>query len=539
MQGKHIERIVVVGGGTAGWMSAVYLKTTFGSSVRVTLVESPKISTVGVGEASFNTIKLFFDAIGLSEDEWMPECSATYKLAIKFINWRSDGLSFFHPFQRFEHVDGSSLAEWWLKYRETLGAFDSSCFAVPALCDANRSPKYLDGRPFDQRIAGYVPYAYHFDATLLASYLQNIGIARGVEHFKEDVQHVSVSENGLILSVETASQRSIPGELFIDCSGFLGLLINKTLREPFIPFRDSLLCDCAVAMRVPSDSKTEGIEPYTTATAFRSGWCWRIPLFHRIGTGYVYSSSFASKDEAERDLRAHTRYPRDSELQVSHIKMRIGRTRNAWVGNCVAIGLAGGFVEPLESTGIFFIQYALSELVNHFPDNEYDEAIAANYNRVVASCIDAVRDFLTLYYCVTQRTDSPFWLAARNELKLSERVREMLSVWRIRLPNSSNVPEHYHGFIAYSYCVIMLGLQYVPNRPCPLVSGKESLRARERFGEIAHDTTKLISSLPSHYEYVARLHARDFGRPACFGASERWEAADSRTRATVRMPNDL
>lgn len=516
------KSIVIVGGGSAGWMTAAYLKKSV-PSVDVTLIESANIKSVGVGEATFSTIKLFFDFLGLEEHEWMPSCNAAYKLAIRFENWREDGGHFYHPFQRFETVDGYNMGEWWLKLKRHEEPFDYACFSIPALCDAQRSPRFLDGRVFDERVQDYFgsahkvknnvladhkvqyPYAYHFDASLLADFLMSYSTRRGVKRVVDDVAEVKLREDGSIDSVVTNAHGAIRGDLFVDCTGFRGLLINQALKEPFISFSDSLLCDSAIALQVPRDVETHGIDPYTTATALSSGWVWNIPLYGRVGTGYVYSSKFQSKEDAEQEFRRHLG-PAADGIKANHIKMRIGRNRNSWVKNCVAIGLSSGFVEPLESTGIFFIQHAIEEMVNHLPGRVIDEETVRSYNRVVADGIDGVRDFLILHYCTTDRNDNDFWRATKN-VKMSEELAERLELWKRRLPNAKTINPKFHGFEFYSYSVMLLGLNYRPEANLPTLDHVDEGNARLAFRALREKTQRLVATLPSQYEYLT--HVRD------------------------------
>ena len=524
---KHMQNsvnsIVIVGGGTAGWMAAAYLNKTFGDKLQISLVESPTVSTVGVGEATFSTIKLFFDYLELDERDWMPACAGSYKLAIKFVDWNAEKKHFYHPFQRHEVVDGFHAGEWWLKLKDTLGAYDYACFTTPALCDHKRSPRYLDGRVYDHKVAKHFkdepafgknmladltiqyPYAYHFNAGLLANYLKKLAVSRGVRHISDDVVSVSQGEDGSIRSVITREYGDVAGDLFIDCTGFKGLLINKVLREPFMPFSDSLLCDTALAMQVPRNVEQEGINPYTCATALNSGWVWNIPLYGRDGTGYVYSSAFISNEEAERELRRHVGSVAD-QCNAALIKMRIGRNRNAWVKNCVAIGLANAFVEPLESTGIFFIQHGIEELVAAFPGRQFESKRVQRYNQAIGDCIDGVRDFLTLHYCASTRCDTPFWEATKHELKLSDELAGRLAEWKTNLPNSRNINSKYHGFESYSYAVMLQGLGYLPVHNLPVLDYLDDANALIAFQQIKDRAHFLCSTLPSQYEYLTHLY---------------------------------
>ncbi|PYP92250.1 MAG: tryptophan halogenase [Candidatus Angelobacter sp. Gp1-AA117] len=513
-------KVVIVGGGTAGWMTAAYLSKALEQGVEICLVESSNINTIGVGEATFSTIHLFFDFLGLTEDDWMHECNGSYKVAIKFVNWNAEHRDFYHPFQRFDTVQGRSLAEWWLKCSDGRVPFDRACFVVPSICEAKRSPRYLNGQVFDNKADSYLtspdpnralllddlqiqyPYAYHFNASLLAKFMSRYAQNRGVDRIDDEVQEVHLSENGHIHSIDTKEHGRIEADLFIDCTGFRGLLINKALKEEFISFSDSLLCDSAVAMQVPRDGEAHGIQPYTTATTLSAGWVWNIPLYDRTGAGYVYSSAFLSSDEAEKEFRNHLGKDSD-ECKALHIKMRIGRQRNSWVKNCVAIGLSSGFVEPLESTGIFFIQHGIEQLVNHFPSKEFDEDNIKSYNQAVAGCIDGVREFLTIHYVASTREDTAFWRASKREIKIPRELAERLNLWKHCLPTDRTINQNYHGFESYSYSVMLLGLGHRPEYSLPLLNHMHDSKALAAFDMIGEQSLHLTSTLPSLYEYLS------------------------------------
>jgi tryptophan halogenase len=497
-----VRKILIVGGGTAGWMTAAQLSKTFGEHVQISVIESERIGTIGVGEATFNTIKVFFDSLGLEERDWMPHCAATYKLAIRFVNWNAEGRTFYHPFERYKTMDGFALPEWWLKLRPAELPLDYACFSTPHLCDLRRAPRYLDGTIFDADTAH--PYAYHFDAQRIASFLRDFAIRRGVLRIEQDVIEVTLDDRGAVGAVRTHDGVSHRADLFVDCTGFQGLLINQALKEPFVSFGDSLLCDRAVATRLPRARPGHDINPFTTATALGGGWVWDIPLFNGTGTGYVYSSRFLSEGEAETEFRMHLGPP-GSDLDVKHLKMRIGRTRNPWVKNCVAIGLSAGFVEPLESTGIFFIQYGIAELLANFPSSGLNEHIALNYNRAVGACIDGVRDFLILHYYLSTRSDTPFWRAVKEDIEIPGVVRERVALWQHRFPTSSSINPAYHGFAPYSYTVMLTGLGHTPLESHPGVHARDEARARALFEALAQRSALLGAELPSHGAYLRSL----------------------------------
>lgn len=516
-------KIVIVGGGSAGWMTASYLKTAFHSLHDITLIESSNISTIGVGEATFSTLKLFFDHLGLKESEWMPPCNGTYKLAIRFQNWGKRPGHFYHPFQRYEVVDGFNLAEWWLKLLRGDQPFDIACFTIPSLCENLKSPRFFDGRVFDDTVAAYFgadrppntqitqhtvqyPYGYHFDAALLAQFLKKFALERGVRQLIDDVAEVRLRDDGSISHLVTKDHGHVEGDLYIDCTGFRGLLINQALKEPFISFNETLPNDSAVAIQVPTNASVDGIAPYTMATALSSGWAWTIPLYNRNGCGYVYSSRYIDKEAAEAEFRKFLG-PRAESCPANHINMRIGRNRNSWVKNCVAIGLSSGFVEPLESTGLFFIQHGIEELVNHFPTQpEVSEGQLLSYNRVINDGIDGIREFLAVHYRASERTDTPYWRDAKLR-KVPESLEERLKIWRSRLPTMRNIYQPYHGFEAYSYSVMLLGLNYQPETYHPLLDLRDEARARTAFRSIQEKAARLVQELPSQYDYLQHMRA--------------------------------
>ena len=520
-----VRSVVIVGGGTAGWMSATYLKAAFGDRLAVTLVESRRVGTIGVGEATFSTVRRFFDYLGLAESDWMPHCSATYKLGIRFENWRYPGHAFYHPFERLRTVQGFSMADWWLKLGRD--RFDQECFVLPAMCEQRRSPKRDDGALFEsslddgadrQGTAGtggrngttlseqdtQFPYAYHFDAALLAEYLAELGVSWGVTRILDDVRGIARAADGSISHLHTAEHGELHGDLFVDCTGFRGLLINGELGEPFESYQSYLPNNRAVALRVPLDMQSYEPRPCTTASAADSGWIWTIPLFHRVGTGYVYSDEYCTPEDAEAELRRFVG-PAGDDAEANHIRMRIGRTRRSWVRNCVAIGLSAGFVEPLESTGIFFIQHGIEQLVKHFPGLVQDPALVDSYNLSMARCLDGVRDFLVMHYRCAARADTPYWKATKQR-PVPDGLAERMRLWRSRLPDEHTVYPHYHGFETYSYNVMLLGLGgWLPDRHRAALDLLDDGPAEAEFDTVRAQAAELVGSLPGHYEFLSTL----------------------------------
>jgi tryptophan halogenase len=510
----RIKQIVIVGGGTSGWLSAVFLNrvlsTEAGPACQITLIESSDIGTIGVGEATIPTIKNTFKLCGIDEIDWMTKCNASFKLAIKFVNWsgRAPNDIFWHPFGQLPHPGGFPMAHHWLK-RYLLGnpePFDRSCFSVLPVCDAKRSPKVGDEEPY----LGKVQYAYHLDAGLLAEYLKQLGKSRGVKHVVDNVLDVALDERGYISHLRTEQHGDLHGELFIDCSGFRGLLINKTLQEPFISFSDALLCDSAIAMPIPTDDEKDGINPYTTATALSAGWVWHTPLFGRSGNGYVYSSAYTAKDDAEQELRQHLG-PQSASIQARHIKMRVGRTRNPWVKNCVSIGLSGGFIEPLESTGIWFIELGLYNLLLNFPDKSFNANIIEKYNSLMQKYYEQIRDFIVLHYCTTNREDTPFWRENKYHPGIPTSLQEKLALWRAMLPGHEKLEDPGY-FRDYSYVCILAGMGRLPERVMPILAYKDDPDAHNIFAAVQQEAAFLNTMLPVHHHYLAALHDGDLSR---------------------------
>jgi flavin-dependent dehydrogenase len=519
---RNPYKVVVVGGGTAGWMTASYLKAAFGDRLSITVVESGRIGTIGVGEATFSDIRHFFQFLQLREQDWMPTCNATYKLGIRFQDWRGVGHRFYHPFEQIRSVNGFPLADWWL-HNGPSSRFDLDCFIMPSVCEAGRSPRHLDGSLVDQdfregeEVAGLTmsehqgktqfPYAYHFEASLLAKFLCRYAVDRGVTHIIDDVLDVRLDERGWVDHVVTSEHGQIDGDLFVDCTGFRGLLLNKALGVPFLSYQETLPNDSAVALQVPLDMKERGILPCTVATAQDNGWIWTIPLFGRIGTGYVYASDYCSPEEAERTLREFVG-PEAATVQANHIRMRIGRSQQSWRHNCVAIGLSSGFVEPLESTGIFFIHHAIEQLVKHFPAADWSPKAREMYNSAVAHVQDGIREFLVIHYRGAARDDTQYWRDTKTRA-IPDALAERIEHWRVQLPDTATIYRYYHGLPPYSYMCILLGTGGIKLRPSPALSLYDETAARKEFAAIRDKASYMSGTLPSHYDYLARMRGLD------------------------------
>ncbi len=520
-----IEKIVIVGGGTAGWLSATYLEQALSlrgaGRPEIVLVESPDIGIIGVGEATVPNICKTLAYLELDEDEFMWSTNASFKQAIRFRNWRlppgqAPDESFFHPFEYPEPIGDAEFWSLWANYRARGGdaPLDYAASPQPAMCDALKVPKTSESTPF----LGSVVYAYHLDAVLFGRFLREKAIERGVRRIEDTVNNVNVGESGRVLSLDTAEHGAIEADFFVDCTGFRGLLINQTLDEPFVPFGDTLLCDRAVAMQTPHPADQEGINPFTTSLAMPSGWIWNIQLFDRAGNGYVYSSAFISDDEAEAEFRRYLGPAADGR-EARRLKMRVGRNRRSWVGNCAAIGLSSGFVEPLESTGIYLIERALELLVDNFPDEPMDAAKAGSFNAALVGEFNDIVDFITLHYCLTEREDTAFWRANKFDLNIPDSLSGRLQAWRDGLPSDIREECERSLFKCASWNYILAGLRFRPDRAPPLPDGLDEDAVDALIGRRLANRERILPFMLDHKAYLELLHDDEADHEADYEAA--------------------
>lgn len=497
---NRIQRVVVVGGGTAGWMAALYINRFIRAmNGKVIVVESPTVGTIGVGEATIPTLVHFIRLLNLDEKEFMRRCSATFKLAIKFEDWIKPGTTYWHPFGICPRVNHLDLFHFWHKRRlEGDGKFTYADYSAQVLlAEAEKSPWPYGG---SSPIFDAAAYAYHLDAAALGDYLRELSTAEGVEHLFGTVEDVVLDERGFITRLKIAGERTLDGDLFIDATGFGGSLIGKALGDPWIDWSGYMLCDKAVALPLPRD---EHFPPYTLSKALPAGWMWRITLSSRTGNGYVYSSAHLSDDAACETLIAQSglRRPRTADPRLLNI--RVGRRTNFWFRNCVSIGLSSGFVEPLESTGIHLITKAVRLLVDYLPDRDFNDALRRAYNDTMAAIYDEVRDFIVLHYILSQRDDA-FWRDARD-VPLPDSLRESLALYdeigRIQSPRLQLFQEP-------NYFFILAGSGRLPRRSiveADLVSAGE---IRHVFDRIRAQNREFVARMPAHGAYLAELHRR-------------------------------
>jgi len=491
----QIRDVVIVGGGTAGWMTAAALSALLPAHYRYTLVESDQIGTIGVGEASIPYLRDFNNALGIDEDDFLPRTGGTFKLGIEFVDWAAIGHSYFHGFGKIgQDTPRAAFHHYWLKLAQQGEAPPLEQLSLNAL--AAREGKFL--RP-QADMAGSpladVNYAFQFDAGLYAQYLRELAEARGVRRVEGRIVDVSLrAGDGFIDTLRMENGTAIAGDLFIDCSGLAALLIGKSLGTGFDDWSRWLPCDRAIAVPSASCGPTA---PYTRASARSAGWQWRIPLQHRVGNGYVYASAFIDAAGAEAELLG--RLDGAPLAAPRHLRFAPGRRRQAWSRNCVAIGLAAGFLEPLESTSIHLVQTALRRLVEFFPDGQFCQPDMDAFNRQTASEYDEIRDFLVLHYKATSRSDTPFWDYCRTmdvPATLADRIALFESRGRI-VTTSEDL------FGDTNWLQVMAGQGLRPRGYHPAVDQRSTQDIARFIGNIEQVVGKCTGVMPLHDDFIA------------------------------------
>nr|WP_294539750.1 tryptophan halogenase family protein [uncultured Rhodoblastus sp.] len=490
---------MIVGGGTAGWMAAIYLnRMARPLGCELTLVESAGIGTIGVGEATIPSLVHFLRALNLDEVEFMRRCSATLKLGIRFDDWVEEGITHWHPFGICgARVGGLDLFHFWLKRRLKAGSkFDYFDFSLQvALAEQEKAPWPWQGASVVSQAGSY---AYHLDASALADYLRDIATGEGVKHIFGHVRDVGLDAAGGIARLDIGAERVIEGDLFVDATGFAGLLIEKTLGDPWIDWSNSMLCDRAVALPLP---RGESFAPFTISKAMPAGWTWRIPLSSRTGNGYVFSSAHCTTDDAIDALIAQSGLRRSRSADPRVIDIRVGRRANFWVKNCVSVGLSSGFVEPLESTGIHLIQKAVMTLADYLPDRNFNAALRNAYNARMAEAFDEVRDFIILHYLLTRRGE-PFWRDSRN-VEIPRSLRDNLALYD---ENGRIDAQQMRVFSETSYFLILTGAGRLPRRLITEAERASPGEVWQILDRVRAENRRFVERMPTHANYLAQLH---------------------------------
>lgn len=514
-------RILIVGGGTAGWMAASLMATAWRDrDVEITLLESSDIGVIGVGEATTPKMRHFFERLGFDEADWMPECNATYKCGIRFPGWstRPGFESYYHPFftlgdrefvETFFH--NVQLRQKNLKVHAHPNVF----FVSNLLAEERRAPLAPPG-------LGYVTeYAYHFDSNNVGALLRRYATDLGVRHMVDTMTRVRRGENGDIAGVETEANGSVDADFFVDCTGFAGLLIGRELEVPFHSDRDLLFNDRAVVIHdtLPQDG---GLPSEVYSPALKYGWLWKIPLADRMSNGYVYSSDFCSEEAAEQELRERIGAT-DESLEARHLRMRIGRRDRTWERNCLALGLSQGFIEPLESTGLFIVQETIESFIERFEQGGFTDRYRDRLNERVRRIFEGVRDYIFMHYKLNSRSDTEYWIANReNDAGKDLLASEFLSVWD-RGGDFIGALNAHKDRLVYSHtswvCILAGMGRYPrgPKKPKPSVE-------HANLDAVRHNCRYLADRFPDHLALVEQM--RQGRGPA--GAENRRNQAGAR-----------
>ncbi len=490
-----LKSVVIVGGGSAGWMTAAALTHAVGQSCAITLIESEAIGTVGVGEATIPPIRHFNQRLGIDEATFVRETQGSYKLGIEFVDWGRLGHSYFHPFGQYgAEFDSVPFYHHWM--RESLEGRVDGPIDEFAMCWAMaRAGKFTHPAADRRLIQSTFDYAYHFDAGLYAAYLRRFAERHGVARLEGRVMDVSLrGEDGFIEAVTLENGIRVEGELFIDCSGFRGLLIEEALEAGYDNWQHWLPCDRAVAVPCAKGEFT----PYTRSTARSAGWQWRIPLQHRTGNGYVHCSAFISEDEAAATLLANL----DGKPLADPRTLRFitGKRRAFWKRNCVAIGLSAGFMEPLESTSLHLIQYAILRLIALLPDSAMSPLLSREYNAQTTMEYERIRDFLILHYKASQRQDSELWRYTAA-MPIPDSLQYKIDHFR---SHGMLVSDERELFANPSWIAVYLGQGIIPSRAPALASMRDGVPVAERLAQIRAAMAEAVAAMPSHAEFIAR-----------------------------------
>jgi glycine/D-amino acid oxidase-like deaminating enzyme len=517
-----VRKILIVGGGTAGWLTAGYLARMLGADspggvpggVKIVLVESPDIGTIGVGEGTFPTIRRTLQRIGIPEARLVRECGATFKQGIHFANWRHDPAMrpghYMHAFQTTDESSGLDLMSYWL-----LGAAGNDVAWAEVnspqkiVADAARAPKLLSHSEYK----GPLTYAYHFDAVRLAHLVRGVAIEAGVQHVLDTVDCVNLTGEGAVRSVSTCHHGEMGADLFVDCTGFRAQLIGQALKSPFKSVRSALFCDSALALQVPYPRPDHPVASYTLSTAQEAGWTWDIGLDARRGIGYVYSSAHTDDTRAEEVLRAHVGDAARG-LVARRIRFEAGYRETTWHRNCVAIGLSGGFFEPLEATGIILAEVAAATLARVFPWGGDLDVAAAQFNLQMRRRYERALVFIKAHFSLSERTDTAFWRDNVDSRSVPDELHELLARWRHRPPAAFDFDPNIDIFTESSWQYVLYGMGYRTDLTPRASLFKYREEAGNAFATIRRQAQFACRSLPTHRALLDAVQSREFGAAA-------------------------
>lgn len=504
------QHIVIVGGGAAGWITAGRLAAKHGpeSGVTVTLVESPDVKPIGVGEGTWPTMRSTLMKMGISETDFMRECDATFKQGAKFAKW-VDGSAddfYYHPLMLPQGFGKLDLAPYWQSDCAQRSFSDSVCFQEQ-VCEHGLAPKMITTAEY----ASVANYAYHLDAGKFVAFLTRHCVGKlGVRHLLGDVASVGQLDNGDIACVVTEQQGEIAGDLFIDCSGFQSLLLGKHLKVPFVDRGDVLFIDKAIAMQVPYERPDAPIASHTISTGQAAGWIWDIGLVERRGIGYVYSSRHTSDEEAEAALHAYVG-PAARHLMTRTIPIRSGHRQLFWKNNCVAVGLAAGFLEPLEASALVLVELSADMLAEQLPaTRDIMDISARRFNQTFLYRWERIIDFLKLHYILSKRTDNAFWTDNRDPDTIPASLQDLMRLWRYRSPGNCDFTSNNEVFPAASYQYVLYGMGFTTDPAFIRHSSAERRMAQEYLEQNTAAMKKALKMLPAHRDLINKIHAYGF-----------------------------
>lgn len=512
MDKKLIKQIVIVGGGTAGWLAANHLakklNPKLANGVKITLVESPNIPTVGVGEGTVPMMRKTLQSFGISETEFIRRCDATFKQSIKFIDWTYNphpdlqNNAYHHLFD-YPFIEAEDLTSYWLSNKESLQSNYAETVSYQAqLADMGLAPKNMTHPEY----RGEMSYAYHLDAAKFTAMLRDNAVENlGVQHVFADIQDVIFSESGDITALVCQQQENICADFFVDCSGFASFLLGQKMQVPFVSKSEQLFADSAVVMQVPYQNQDSPIACYTLATAQPSGWIWDIGLSSRRGVGHVYSSAYMNHQTAEDKLRQYVG-PQAESIESRRIPMSIGHREKFWVKNCVAIGLSQGFVEPLEATGLLVFDVTSKMLADNFP--VYQSTIpllSERFNKTVLYAWQRVIDFVKLHYFLSQRDDNEFWLDNQNPASLSDSLRSKLELWQQQPPTSYDFFTKHEIFNLDNYLYVLYGMDFATEIQPASHLFNNNKQAQQLVSMLKRKADALSNQLLPHRELINRI----------------------------------
>lgn len=519
-----IKSIVVVGGGTAGWITAGLIAEKHvnqGSPFSVTLIESPDIPTIGVGEGTWPTMVHTLKQLGISESEFLKRCDASYKQASKFCKWvdGSDNDQYYHPFSPPQGFDSVDLVSVWQEQQDKL-PFAEAVSLQAHLCEQKLAPKQA-------KLGDYSTvenHGYHLDAGKFTQLLIEHCVSQlGVKHVQDNVVCVNGEPDKDIKSVSTEKHGEIHGDLFIDCSGSAGLLIDKHYKVPFICKKDVLFIDRALAVQVPYQHPNDDIESATLSTAQTAGWIWDIGLPTRRGVGHVYSSKYIDREQAEYELKRYLANSVDDvdALSFREIRIKPGYRSQLWVNNCVAVGMASGFLEPLEASALVMIETAAKTIALHMPASRSGmDVVAKRYNENMLFRWERIIDFLKLHYVLSKREDSPFWLDNKKAESIPESLQELLTMWKYQAPTNNGFLSPYDLFPAASYQYILYGMGFKTETNYLGNQGSERMKATEHLNKVKERVNKVLPLLPSNRSLLNELTGKHQSRSFDFSSND-------------------